>query len=72
MTDPADPVEQAILAALAGWPSGRPPTPRALQQAAAEDRSPELVSAAFWRLVERGTLVFDGSARVKLNDIPRP
>lgn len=66
----SDPVEQAILAALAGWSGGRAPTPRALQQAAAEGRAPELVAAAFWRLVERGTLVFDGSARVKLNDIP--
>lgn len=68
----SDPVEQAILAALAGWSGARPPTPRALQQAAAGDQPPELVSAAFWRLVKRGTLVFDGSARVKLNDIPRP
>jgi hypothetical protein len=28
------------------------------------------MSRAFWRLVESGQLVFDGNARVKLNDIP--
>jgi hypothetical protein len=66
-----DPAEQAILAALDDWPGGRPPTPRALQEAAAGGLSPELMAAAFWRLVHSGTLVFDGNARVKLNDIPR-
>jgi hypothetical protein len=30
------------------------------------------MSIAFWRLVERGQLVFDLSARIKLNDIPSP
>jgi hypothetical protein len=62
--------EQAILSTLATYQDGRPPTPRALQQAAAEGRPPELTSIAFWQLVESGHLVFDLSGRVKLNDIP--
>lgn len=45
-------------------------TPRALQEAASQGRPPDLMSAAFWRLVNHGTLVFDGNARVKLNDVP--
>ena len=64
------PAEQAILSTLRTYPDGHPPTPRALQQAASEGRPPELVSLAFWRLVESGQLVFDLSARMKLNDIP--
>jgi hypothetical protein len=28
------------------------------------------MSLAFWRLVKSGQLVFDGNAKVKLNDIP--
>ena len=62
--------EQAILSALAGYPGGQPPTPRSLQEAAADGRPPEVMARAFWRLVERGQVVFDGSARVKLNDVP--
>ena len=62
--------EQAILSTLATYADGCPPTPRALQQAAAEGRPPELTSIAFWHLVENGQLVFDLSGRVKLNDIP--
>jgi hypothetical protein len=64
--------EQAILKTLPTYPNGHPPTPRALQQAAGGGRPPELMSIAFWRLVERGQLVFDLSARIKLNDIPSP
>jgi hypothetical protein len=33
-------------------------------------RSSEVMSLAFWRLVKSGQLVFDGSGKVKLNDIP--
>ena len=62
--------EQAMLAALATYPSGNPPTPRELEQAARAGRPAEVMSRAFWRLVESGQLVFDGNARVKLNDIP--
>ena len=62
--------EESILAALARYPTGSPPTPRALQEAASGGKPPELMSRAFWQLVKRGTLVFDGNARVKLNDVP--
>jgi hypothetical protein len=62
--------EQTILTTLATYPSGKPPTPRELEQAAMEGRSSEVMSLAFWRLVESGQLVFDGNAKVKLNDIP--
>jgi hypothetical protein len=63
--------EQAILSTLAAHPDAHhPPTPRALQQAARAELPPELLSAAFWRLVQSGRLVFDGNARVKFNDIP--
>ena len=62
--------EQAILATLATYPSGNPPTPRELEQAASAGRSSEVMSLAFWRLVKSGRLVFDGNAKVKLNDIP--
>jgi hypothetical protein len=62
--------EQAILTTLATYPSGKPPTPRELEQAASKGRSSEVMSLAFWRLVESGQLVFDGNAKVKLNDIP--
>jgi hypothetical protein len=62
--------EQAILTALGTYPSGKPPTPRELEQAASKGRSSEIVSLAFWRLVRSGQLVFDGNAKVKLNDIP--
>jgi hypothetical protein len=61
--------EEAILSTLGRYPSGRPPTPRALQEAAGYGRPSDVMSRAFWRLVERGTLVFDGNARVKLNDV---
>jgi hypothetical protein len=73
-TDPSDKgvreAEQAILTTLATYPSGKPPTPRELEQAAREGRSSEVMSLAFWRLVKSGQLVFDGNAKVKLNDIP--
>ncbi len=62
--------EESILSTLARYPSGSPPTPRALQEAASEGRPPQLMSRAFWRLVKHSTLVFDGNARVKLNDVP--
>ena len=62
--------EQAVLATLATYPSGNPPTPRELEQAASAGRSSEVMSLAFWRLVKSGRLVFDGNAKVKLNDIP--
>ena len=62
--------EESILSALGNFPSGDPPTPRALQEAASLGRPPDLMSAAFWRLVNHGTLVFDGNAKVKLNDVP--
>jgi hypothetical protein len=62
--------EQAILTTLATYPSGKPPTARELEQAASKGRSSEVMSLAFWRLVESGQLVFDGNAKVKLNDIP--
>ena len=62
--------EESILAALARCTSSSPPTPRTLQEAASDGRPPELMSEAFWQLVKRGTLVFDGNARVKLNDVP--
>jgi hypothetical protein len=70
--EPADAAlaEAAILLALSNYPSDRPPTPRALQDSANEGGPPEIMSTAFWRLVARGTLVFDGNAKVKLNDIP--
>ena len=64
--------EQAILSILAEYPADGAPTPRVLQEAAADGRPPELMARAFWLLVERGTLVFDGNARVKLNDTPPP
>lgn len=60
--------EEAILSSLGSYPSGHSPTPRALQEAARDGRRPDVMSRAFWRLVERGTIVFDGNARVKLND----
>lgn len=59
-----------MLAALATYPSGSPPTPRELKQAASTGRSSEVMSLAFWRLVKSGQLVFDGNAKVKLSDIP--
>ena len=62
--------EQAMLAALRTYPSGNPPTPRELEQAASAGRSSEVMSLAFWGLVRSGQLVFDGNAKVKLNDIP--
>ncbi len=62
--------ELAILAHLATYPSDSPPTPRELGQAASAGRSSEVMSLAFWRLVKSGQLVFDGNAKVKLNDIP--
>jgi hypothetical protein len=62
--------ELAILARLATYPSDGPPTPRELEQAASTGRSSEVMSLAFWRLVKSGQLVFDGNAKVKLNDIP--
>jgi len=62
--------ERAILARLATYPTDSPPTPRDLEQAASIGRSSEVMSLAFWRLVKSGQLVFDGNAKVKLNDIP--
>jgi len=61
--------EEAILSSLGRYPSGHPPTPRALQEAAGDGRLPDVMSRAFWRLVDRGTLVFDGNAKVKLNEV---
>ena len=62
--------ERAILSTLATYPSGDPPTPRELEKAASMGRPPEVMTRAFWRLVESGQLVFDGRAKVKVNDIP--
>jgi hypothetical protein len=61
---------QAMLATLATYPSGNPPTPRELERAASAGRSSEVMSLAFWRRVKSGRLVFDSNAKVKLNDIP--
>jgi hypothetical protein len=33
-------------------------------------RPSEVMTLAFWRLVESGQLVFDGRAKVKVNGIP--
>jgi len=62
--------EQAILATLATYPSGAPPTSRELERAASMGRPSEVMTLAFWRLVKCGQLVFDGNAKIKLNDIP--
>lgn len=62
--------EHAILATLATYPDGDPPTPRELERAASMGRPSEVMTLAFWRLVKRGQLVFDGRAKIKPNDIP--
>jgi hypothetical protein len=62
ISDKVATAEEALLEKLAE--QAQPPTPKILQADAPSGLSPSVMSIAFWRLVNRGTIELDSAGRV--------